>query len=192
MTVAARQKADETSLGEIRRCTVVDMPEWGPWLLGCLREKWPTIGDGSLLGKIGAWSASNEFLFIRNDLAVLLAIVMHDNVDGRPYVRAMFAFARDGAKQSSPGEKAIVALPTHAGVGDVDPGESGLLQRAIRYRAIAASDAPERREGNRDLFNDRVEPVAAPGFAVGTSVSGRPPHRSGRAGFPHPAPTSGG
>ena len=28
-------------------------------------------------------------------------------------------------------------------------------------------------------------------FAVGTSVTGRPPHRSGRAGFPHPALTSG-
>ena len=28
-------------------------------------------------------------------------------------------------------------------------------------------------------------------FAVGTTVAGRPPHRSGRAGFPHPAPTSG-
>jgi hypothetical protein len=52
MTVAARQNADEASLGEIRRCTVVDMPEWGPWLLGRLREKWPTIGDGSLLGKM--------------------------------------------------------------------------------------------------------------------------------------------
>jgi uncharacterized protein YjiS (DUF1127 family) len=110
MTVAARQKADEASLGEIRRCTVVDMSEWGPWLLGCLVEKWPTIGDGSLFSKIRAWSASNEFLFIRNDLAVLLAIVMHDNVDGRPYVRAMFAFARDGAPQSSAGEHAIVAL----------------------------------------------------------------------------------
>jgi hypothetical protein len=73
-------------------------------------EKWPTIGDGSLFSKIRAWSASNEFLFIRNDLAVLLAIVMHDNVDGRPYVRAMFAFARDGAPQSSAGEHAIVAL----------------------------------------------------------------------------------
>jgi hypothetical protein len=113
MAVAARRKADEVSRGEIRRCTVVDMPEWGPWLLGRLREKWPTIGDGSLLGKIGAWSASNEFLFIRNDFAVLLAIVMHDNVDGRPYVRAMFAFARDSAPQSSAGEHAIVALHRH-------------------------------------------------------------------------------
>ena len=35
---------------------------------------------------------------------------MHDNVDGRPYVRAMFAFARDGAPQSAVGEHAIVAL----------------------------------------------------------------------------------
>jgi hypothetical protein len=28
-------------------------------------------------------------------------------------------------------------------------------------------------------------------FAVGTSIAGRPPHRSGRARFEHPAPTSG-
>ena len=86
------------------------MQEWGPWLLGRLREKWPTVSDASFLGKIRAWSASNEFLFIRNDFAVLLAIVMRDNVDARPYVRAMFAFAHDGAEQSSPGEHAIVAL----------------------------------------------------------------------------------
>jgi hypothetical protein len=82
----------------------------GPWLLQRLREKWPTIGDGGFLGKIHAWNASNEFLFIRNDLAVALAVVMWDNVDRRPYVRAIFVFARDGAAQSSPGEKAIVAL----------------------------------------------------------------------------------
>src|ERR1700756_3635108 len=100
----------ETQFENIRRCTLVDMPEWRPWLLGRLREKWPMISDGSFLGKIHAWSASNEFLFIRNDLAVLLAVVMRDNVDGRPYVRSMFAFARDGAAQSSPGEHAIVAL----------------------------------------------------------------------------------
>jgi len=28
-------------------------------------------------------------------------------------------------------------------------------------------------------------------IAVGTLVTERPPHRSGRAGFPHPAPTVG-
>jgi len=38
---------------------------------------------------------------------------MRDNVDGRIYVRAMFAFARDSAEQSSPGERAIVALYRH-------------------------------------------------------------------------------
>lgn len=89
------------------------MPEWTAWLLGRLREKWPTIGASSFLGKVRAWSGSNEFLFIRNDLAVLLGVVLRDNMDGRLYVRAIFAFARDGAKQSSAGEKAIVALYRH-------------------------------------------------------------------------------
>jgi len=88
----------------------VDMPDWTVWLIGRLREEWPAIAEGSLLGKVRVWSGSNDFLFIRNDLAALLAVVIQDNVDGRPYVRAIFAFARDGAPQSSPGEHAIVAL----------------------------------------------------------------------------------
>jgi hypothetical protein len=82
------------------------MPEWGAWLIGRWREKWPAISDPSFLGKIHAWSASNH-------LAVGLAVTMRDNMDGRPYVRASFAFARYGAVQSSPGEKAIVALYRH-------------------------------------------------------------------------------
>ena len=87
-----------------------DMPDWTVWLIGRLREEWPAIAEGSLLGKVRVWSGSNDFLFIRNDLAALLAVVIQDNVDGRPYVRAIFAFARDGAPQSSAGEHAIVAL----------------------------------------------------------------------------------
>jgi hypothetical protein len=78
------------------------------WLLDRLRKKWPTISEGSLRGKINYWSASNEFLFIRNDIAVGLAVAMRDNLDGRPYMRAIFTFARDDAEQSSLGEKAIV------------------------------------------------------------------------------------
>jgi hypothetical protein len=37
----------------------------------------------------------------------------------------------------------------------------------------------------------RHSPPFAVLFAVGTPVSGRPPHRSERAEFPHSAPTSG-
>jgi hypothetical protein len=29
------------------------------------------------------------------------------------------------------------------------------------------------------------------GIAVGTHIAMRPPHKTGRAAFPHPAPTSG-
>jgi hypothetical protein len=104
---------DVSDFVQIRRCTLADMPEWEAWLIGRLRQKWPTISDVSFRGKLNGWNASNEFLFIRNDLAVALAIAMRDNMDGRSYVRAIFAFARDGAAQSSPGERAIVALYRH-------------------------------------------------------------------------------
>ena len=36
-----------------------------------------------------------------------------------------------------------------------------------------------------------IQPTVAPGVAVGTRISPSPPHRSGLADFPHPAPTSG-
>src|SRR5205823_1231264 len=104
---------DRCDFGEVRRFTIVDMPSGGLWLLDRLRKKWPTISEGSLRAKITCWSTSNEFLFIRNDLAVGLAVAMRDNMDGRQYVRAIFTFARDGAPQSSLGEKAIVALYRH-------------------------------------------------------------------------------
>jgi hypothetical protein len=103
----------DNCLGEIRRFALADIPGWGPWLLERLREKWPAISDATFVGKIRGFMGSNEFLFIRNDLAVGLATVMRDNMDGRPYVRAIFAFARDGAAQSSPGEKAITGLYRH-------------------------------------------------------------------------------
>ena len=101
---------EKNCLGTIRRFSLADMPDWRPWLIGRFREKWPAISQGSFHGKLNGWSASNEFLFIRNDLAVGLAVMMRDNVDGRTYVRAIFAFAREGAEQSSPGERAIIAL----------------------------------------------------------------------------------
>jgi hypothetical protein len=108
--VSVCAQSGEENFGEIRSFSLADVPGWGQWLLGRLHEKWPSISDTTFVGKIRGYMSSNEFLFIRNDLAVGLAIAMHDNMDGRPYVRAIFAFARDGGAQSSPGEKAIIAL----------------------------------------------------------------------------------
>jgi hypothetical protein len=123
-----------------------------------LREKWPTISDRSFRGKLNGWSACNEFLFIRNDLAVLLAVTLHNNVDGRPYMRAIFAFARDGAPQSSSGEKASIALYRHMRewAKSQRATRAGLFRRAIRHWAGSASDALERRQGNGHLLSDRI------------------------------------
>jgi len=71
---------------------------------------------------------------------------------------------------------------------------------SIRYTPLP-SGPPVVALVGRQIGNGRNPPDSAvrPGcperpvcaFAVGTSVAGRPPHRSGRAGFPHPAPTLG-
>jgi hypothetical protein len=108
--LTTRAQCDDESFGEIRRFSLADISDWGPWLLERLREKWPTISDTTFVNKIRGYMGSNEFLFIRNDLAVGLAVVMRDNMDASPYVRAIFTFARDGAAQSSKGEKAINRL----------------------------------------------------------------------------------
>jgi hypothetical protein len=64
---------------------------------------------------------------------------------------------------------------------------------------LSSIDAPSTTETPSDFRNGHIPSV--PGlnknarfgsrFAVGTSIAGRPPHRSGRARFEHPAPTSG-
>lgn len=62
--------------GCIRRCTIADMPEWGPRLLGRLQEKWPTISDGCFLcGSVAALNSSSgglrryeAFYFLRGGM----------------------------------------------------------------------------------------------------------------------------
>jgi chemotaxis response regulator CheB len=53
--------------------------------------------------------------------------------------------------------------------------------------AILARRAAKRPRKKRT----RPEPRQYTVIAVGTSITGRPPHRSVRADFPHTAPTSG-
>ena len=47
------------------------------------------------------------------------------------------------------------------------------------------------RAGCRRILVDDSHDTLVWGFALGTPIAGRPPHRSGRARFEHPAPTSG-
>jgi hypothetical protein len=46
-------------------------------------------------------------------------------------------------------------------------------------------------KNNGRELRPKGQPEAVRAFAVGTAITDRPPPRSGRAGFPHSAPTSG-
>ena len=81
---------------------------------------------------------------------------------------------------------------------DATPAAAAASVSSVHQIPIHASDPDRTRSRPHLMAGNGAEPTAAGStfddgiaFAVGTSVAGRPPHRSGRAGFPHPAPTSG-
>src|SRR5436309_461137 len=82
------------------------------------------------------------------------------------------------------------------------PSPSGELWHRNRDEAVQYRDfkATGKRERAKDLANSLPFPVSEESeeccrvrdyVAVGTPVARRPPHRTGRAALPHPAPTLG-
>lgn len=83
----------------IVRFAASDLPEWGPWLIARLTERCPGFSEAAWLSKIRGLMGSNDFLFIRNDRAVLLASAEPRILDGSTMVTEVFAFSRDAQKE---------------------------------------------------------------------------------------------
>ncbi len=78
-------------LPQPRRWQIADLD---PWLLERLNNRWLAT-EQTWRGKLAGYAASNEFLFITNGAAVLLAETKRHAMTGKPVVMEVFAFARE-------------------------------------------------------------------------------------------------
>jgi len=82
--------------------TIPDLPQprrWqlddlDPWLLSRINDRWAGT-QAMWRGKLAGYSAGNEYLFITNGEAVLLAMVTRHAMSGKPVVMEVFAFCRE-------------------------------------------------------------------------------------------------
>ena len=77
----------------LRRVARHDLMEKGQWLCKRLKERWPHLQNGSLLGWLINCCDSNEYLFIRTDKAFLLAQMQKEFVEPYPWVKELFVLA---------------------------------------------------------------------------------------------------
>jgi hypothetical protein len=119
-----RVAADERA-GDIRRFSIADLPEWGLWLIGRLSDRYPGFNQQFWLGKIhNALNSGNEFLFVRNERAVLLLSTTPRFLDARLIITEIFMFSRDAIKSpktdrycvphEAPEERSMILLYRHA------------------------------------------------------------------------------
>lgn len=78
----------------ITRFTLFDMVEWGDWLCSRLDRQWPNKNRMFWQGKVNNIAGSNDFLFIKNDDSVLLAMAPPHLMDDRPRAMEVFAWSK--------------------------------------------------------------------------------------------------
>lgn len=79
------------AMPEIRRWQSSDFDDW---LLTRLNHRW-AASEVTWRGKMASFAAGNDFLFITNEAACLLAMRQPHVMTGKPIVHEIFAWARD-------------------------------------------------------------------------------------------------
>ncbi len=91
LTEAEREaRLERLQITQPRRWQLSDLDEW---LLKRLNYRWEAA-EATWRGKLAGFSAGNEFLFITNGQAVLLAMSQRHVMSGKPIVMEVFAYAR--------------------------------------------------------------------------------------------------
>jgi hypothetical protein len=85
------------------RFSYPDFDEVGLWLLKDLQERWPSITERNIAGWLRSLMESPEYLFIRNEKAVLLAQQTHEHLEPRPVVIEIFCVTQDSGNQDGAG-----------------------------------------------------------------------------------------
>jgi hypothetical protein len=76
-----------------------DFDSCGIWLLAELQSRFRQLTERNIMGWLRGLIHNPEFLFLRNDKAVLLAQQTHEFLEPRPVVLEIFCLAQDGGNQ---------------------------------------------------------------------------------------------
>lgn len=96
---AAAAEKEQVDILQARRFVLPDFDRYGVWLLGRMKERFPSVPDRLGLGWLRGITQSNEHLFVTNERAVLLADQVHTQLNPVPIVREIFCFCQDGQMQ---------------------------------------------------------------------------------------------
>ncbi len=94
----------------VARFLLADIPERGNWLLGRLAKNWPHLSEATFAGRVRAWIGSNSHLFIKTAHGAALFRIVRAELDILPIAEEIFLFTDAPKAQSSPSERAAVAM----------------------------------------------------------------------------------
>ena len=98
----------QSEAGETRRFAISDLPQWGEWLISRIDERYPGFNSRVWLGKLHGLIASNDFLFVRNERAVMAIGGSPRVLDGGLVFIEVFAFSRDARRLDRDSTKLMV------------------------------------------------------------------------------------
>ena len=82
------------AFGPVRRLSQADMPELGEWLLSRVRKDWDYVHDWALTSWLQLVCQSNDYMALRTDNAVGVAMRFNEPLNPSNYVRDVFVYAR--------------------------------------------------------------------------------------------------
>jgi len=80
---------------EIRRFSDTDLNDTAGWIMLRLRGQYPLKSEGALANWLRAYALNNAGLFIRTDVAIALAEVVHVDLMADPVVYERFVWCKD-------------------------------------------------------------------------------------------------
>jgi hypothetical protein len=102
----------------VTRFTLMDLPEWGEWLMTRLSQEFGEKPPPVWKGKINGIASSNDFLFIKNADAVFLAEIAMHPLSGKIRVQEVFGWSKHsqmmgeamGVRDRSEAERSLISL----------------------------------------------------------------------------------
>jgi len=89
-------KFDTTKPVEIvSKFTMADMPNWGPWLLWKMKQRWPRLSERTYVSWLQNYIMSNQAFLRKTKHTLLFALIENEPLDPQPIVREILLYVTD-------------------------------------------------------------------------------------------------